>query len=430
VNRTLSGLTRRGWAFISLGTGITISAILVGQRDLLRAGILLLVLPLASLLLAARSRVRLDAHRTIEPARVPVGSRATVRLELSNRTRIPSAVVLVEDTLPYTLGSRPRFVLDNVWSRFRREVTYDVQPALRGRFPVGPLTVRVTDPFGLVELRRAFSDVATLTVTPTVWQLPSVRLVGEWSSSGESRPRAIATAGEEDATVRAYRHGDDVRRVHWRATAHHGELMVRREEQPWQSRASILLDTRIRGHAGDGPDSSFEWAVSAAGSIGVHLADRGYAVRLLTEHSGSLPPGWNGSSGEAVDPQAHLLDTLAVVSANRQASVGDWPDVLAGPDSATGMLIAAFGRLQPEEAAIVAQLRQGSTAALALVLDVASWTSMRPAEAEQVRQASVTQTLRRGGWTVITAGRSDNLATVWERLGLERVSGAQLGGAA
>nr|WP_281352204.1 DUF58 domain-containing protein [Phytoactinopolyspora alkaliphila] len=301
---------------------------------------------------------------------------------------------------------------------------------MRGTFPIGPLTIRLTDPFGLVELRRAFSDVATLIVTPTVWALPTVRLSGEWSSSGETRPRAIATAGEEDATVRAYRDGDDMRRVHWRATAHHGELMVRREEQPWQSRATILLDTRLGGHAGEGPDSSLEWAVSAAASIGVHLTERGYAVRLVTEGAESRPPGWEQTAGQPADTRVQLLDTLAVVSATRHASIAHWPDLLAGSDAATGMLVAVLGRMQPEEANIVASLRQGSSTALAVVLDVASWTSMSAREAEQVRQAHVSQTLRRGGWTVITAGRSDHLATVWERLGLQRVTGSSVEGAA
>ena len=99
-------------------------------------------------------------------------------------------------------------------------------------------------------------------------------------ASGENRPRAIASAGEEDATVREYRDGDDLRRVHWRSTARRGELMVRREEQPWQSRCAMFLDAdhlapRPR------PSSSLEWAVSAAASIGTDRIRRGYATTLL-----------------------------------------------------------------------------------------------------------------------------------------------------
>jgi uncharacterized protein (DUF58 family) len=426
VSKALSGLTRRGGLFLGAGALASLIAMGAGQRDLLRAGILLLVLPLVSLLVALRSRVRLAASRVVDPPRTPVRNPATVRLVLQNLARIPTGVLLVEDTMPYALGNRPRFVLDHVWSRFRREVTYDVRADVRGRYTLGPLTVRITDPFGLVELRRSFSETATITVTPAVVPLPSVRLVGEWSGSGESRPRSVASAGEEDATVRAYRHGDDMRRVHWRATAHHGDLMVRREEQPWQSRATLLLDTRVTAHAGHGADSSLEYAVTAAASIGVHLAGRGYAVRLVTDEGGTVSGAWHDPGGGPAGAEVPLLDALAVVSASRDASVGRWPDLLSGAGAATGLLIGVLGRLTPQEAALVAKLRHGSTAALAVMLNATSWATVAPGArvAEQDRLTETAQVLRRAGWGVVTVGRGEHLATVWERLGLSRSYGS------
>jgi uncharacterized protein (DUF58 family) len=341
---------------------------------------------------------------------------------LQNLARIPTGVLLVEDTLPFALGSRPRFVLDHVWSRFRREVSYDVRADLRGRYPVGPLTVRLTDPFGLVELRRSFSETATVIITPTVIPLPTVRLTGEWSGSGESRPRSVASAGEEDATVRAYRDGDDMRRVHWRATAHYGELMVRREEQPWQSRATLLLDTRQQAHAGHDPDSSLEFAVTAAASIGIHLADRGYAVRLVTDEGGAVSGSWHDPGTGPAGAEMPLLDGLAVVRATRDASVGRWPDLLSGAGAASGLLIAVLGRLHPQEAQLVARLRHGATGALAILLDAVAWTSAEPhvKAAEEQRLAETAQILRRAGWGAVTATRGDYLPTVWERLGATR----------
>ena len=68
-------------------------------------------------------------------------------------------------------------------------------------------------------------------------------------------------SGAEDAATREYRYGDDLRKVHWRSTARVGELMVRREEQPVHSRATVLLDGRRGAHRGSGPGSSFEYAV-------------------------------------------------------------------------------------------------------------------------------------------------------------------------
>src|SRR5205823_12945703 len=103
----------------------------------------------------------------------------------------------------------------------------------------------------------------SLMVAPLVHHLPAVRLGGGWAGAGESMSRSVATAGEDDSATREYRLGDDLRRIHWRSTARRGELMVRREEQPWQSRAVVLLDSRESAHHGDGPLSSLEWAVSA-----------------------------------------------------------------------------------------------------------------------------------------------------------------------
>src|SRR5207302_2280764 len=157
-------------------------------------------------------------------------------------------------------------------------VEYMIRSHLRGRFRVGPLTVRVTDPFGMCEVARSFSAADVLVVTPQVVGLPDVRLGGDWVGAGESRARSVATSGEDDAATREYRQGDDLRRIHWRSTARKGELMVRREEQPWQSRAALLLDCRGSAHHGDGPSSSPEWAISAAASIGLHLVNAGFTM--------------------------------------------------------------------------------------------------------------------------------------------------------
>lgn len=422
MRRIFRGLTRRGRWFLAVGGLATAIAIAGGMADLLRVGVLLLALPLISLGIAMRSRVRLAAGRTIEPRQTPVTTPATVRLTLQNLARIPTGILLVEDTLPYALGNRPRFVLDHGWSKFRREVTYGVRADVRGRYVIGPLTIRLTDPFGLVELRRAFTETGTLIVTPAVIPLPPVRLAGEWSGSGESRPRSIASAGEEDVTIRSYRHGDDMRRVHWRATAHHGDLMVRREEQPWQSRATLLLDNRSAGHAGHGHDSSLEWSVTATASIGVHMANRGYAIRLVTDEGGTVSGAWHGSGAGPGEAEAPLLEALAVVESSNRASVGRWPDLLTGGEAASGLLIGVLGRLRPEEATVVASLRHGSTAALAIMVDILSWTSVTGAkrEAEEVRLAEAAQILRRAGWGVVMATRGESISAVWERLGMSR----------
>ncbi|WP_460369599.1 DUF58 domain-containing protein, partial [Actinocorallia lasiicapitis] len=313
IKVALGALTTRGRSFVAAGLTAVACAILLGEQDLLRAGMLILVLPLLAAFAVSRTRYRLACARRLGPSRLPVGHEALAELRLENVSRLPTGLLLVEDRVPYTLGGRARFVLDRIEPVGARELSYRLRSDVRGRFKVGPLTVRLADPFGLVELARSFSLTDTLTVTPPVVPLPPGRVLGAWSGDGESRARTVSTAGEDDVAPREYRRGDDLRRVHWRSTARYGELMVRREEQQWQSRATILLDTRRTVHWGEGPGSSFEQAVSVAASIGVHLAEEGLSLRFVTderEHGEVTAAPGTAAGGE-------LLEALAVIGLSR-----------------------------------------------------------------------------------------------------------------
>ena len=289
----LAGLTARGRAFVAAGATAVVCAILLGQDALTRVGVLLVALPLLTAYLIGRSRYRLALVRTVSPQLVTAGQPAQVQLEITNEGRTPTGVLLLEDHVPYVLGTRPRFVVEGIGHGWHRSVTYQVRSDLRGRFEIGPMTVRVADPFGLVELGRAFQTTVPLTVTPRTVVLPTIPLTGAWTGSGDNRPRAFATGSAEDVTVREYRRGDDLRRVHWRSSARTGELMVRREEQPWQSRATLFLDNRRLAHRGRGAASSLEHAVSAAASVAVHLARRGFVVRLVTADGDEQGGSWH-----------------------------------------------------------------------------------------------------------------------------------------
>ena len=313
----LGGLTTRGRSFLAAGIAAAICAYVLGQGDLLRVGLLLAVLPLICVGVLHRTRYRVAGSRRLSPQRVAVGSEARVHLRMENVSKLPTGLLMLQDRVPYVLGPRPRFVLDRVEPGGRREVSYRVRSDLRGRYPLGPLQLRLSDPFGMCELTRSFSTHDTLTVIPRVEPLPPVRLSGEAKGYGDGRQRSLALAGEDDVIPRGYRYGDDLRRVHWRSTARYGELMVRREEQPQRARCTVLLDTRRIAYEGAGPDSAFEWAVSGAASALVHMLERGFSVRLLTDTGSSVPAegadGFAGSTQESADSAGLMMDTLAVV---------------------------------------------------------------------------------------------------------------------
>ena len=411
----LRGLTTRGRSFIAAGVAVFIVSLTLVERDLMRIAILLLALPLVSAWVVARTRYRLSSTRHLSAARTPAGQESSVTLRLDNVSRLPTGLLLIEDRVPYVLGSRPRFVLDRIEPRARSEVTYQVRSDVRGRYQLGPLAIRLTDPFGMCELQRSFAAKDTLIVTPPVEPLPSVRLTGEWAGSGESRQRSLASAGEDDAATREYRQGDDLRRVHWRSTARLGQLMVRREEQPWQSRCTLLLDSRGVGHSGEGPASSFEWAITAAASIGVHLVRHGYHVRLITDTGANVASAGHDASGVGGDFEGSLLDALAVMTPSSNTSCRDAAATLrrGGGD---GLLVAVLGSLDPEEVRLLGRLRHGSTVAVAVLLDTVTWspTGLRSTGNDFVGTARL---LRASGWRVLEAQAGNTLSELWPEAG-------------
>ncbi len=172
MHAALAGLTTRGRSFLAAGVAAALCSFVLGQADLLRVGLLLVALPLVCVAVVYRTRYRVAGSRRLDPGRVPAGSEARVQLRIDNVSRLPTGVLMLQDRVPYVLGPRPRFVLDRVETGGRREVSYRVRSDLRGRYPLGPLQLRLTDPFGMCELTRAFSGYDTLTAVPRAEPLP------------------------------------------------------------------------------------------------------------------------------------------------------------------------------------------------------------------------------------------------------------------
>ncbi|CAL9548332.1 hypothetical protein SUDANB6_04407 [Streptomyces sp. enrichment culture] len=431
VRTALAGLTTRGRSFLAAGVAATVCAYALGESDLLRVGLLLTVLPLVCATVLYRTRHRVAGSRRLSPARVPAAGEARVHLCVENVSRLPTGLLMLQDRVPYVLGPRPRFVLDRIEAGGRREVSYRVRSDLRGRYRLGPLQLRLSDPFGMCELTRSFSAHDTLTVTPRVVPLPPVRFGGEARGYGDGLQRSQALAGEDDVIPRGYRYGDDLRRVHWRSTARHGELMVRREEQPQRARCTVLLDTRGVAFEGAGPDSAFEWAVAGAASVLVHMLERGFTVRLLTDTGSAVPgegaDGFAGAGRGAAETAGLMMDTLAVIDPSDGTGLSRAHDALRG--GGEGLLVAFFGDLDEEQAAVAANMRRCSGGAVAFVLDSGTWLR-EPAgvPGPSDRSGECLRVLREAGWTALGVERGASLEELWRLADRERTGAAAASG--
>jgi uncharacterized protein (DUF58 family) len=445
ARRALSSLTTRGRCLVGGGGALLLVGVLIGEQAFVQLAIFVLALPLLSAAAVTRERFRLTVRRTVTPARLPRGDSAEVLLEVTNADARPGGLWGLTEPLPADLGRSPRFVVDRLPAGATATMRYRIHGGRRGRHVLGPLRLRLMDPFGLVERNAVGADSAVLLVVPRVRPLGPGGPAGGQGGGGEGARRTIAVHGEDDVSVREYRNGDDLRKVHWRATARTGELMVRLEERPWRAQATLLLDTRSRAHlvsthpSSGGPagvdrppEDSLEWLVEATASIGTALARRGAVLRAITDAGELLPTSGHGR----LSPD-DLLDRLAGVGPSRVSSLETGVEQLCRA-AGDGPVICLLGAVGPDDVTDLIRRRSGPTTDLAVLIDLESWAdalqagsrrglsgAARGALAQQ-RSDAVTL-LRAAGWRVSEAGADRSVADVWGELGAPVGSAAGFG---
>ena len=102
------------------------------------------------------------------------------------------------------------------------------------------------------------------------------------SPRGESSRPQRSRGGQEVVGSREYYQGDPLRHIHWRNTARLGKLAVKELEDTAERAVTILLDPSF--DLGDGRETTLEYAVKLAASVGLHVIRSGESIRLLAGH--------------------------------------------------------------------------------------------------------------------------------------------------
>lgn len=386
-------LTGRGQVFLALGVVVVVIGTVLGFPDVTRAGVLLVCLPALAVIVGWRPVPPLSVQRLAQPALLPPERPARVELSIRGRGNRLSPLQIAEEEVAPLLGPAPRFLLPRMGRGERHTVVYRVSSPVRGAHQLGPLRLERRDPFGLTTAQLALPGTTQLLVLPRIEALGPQRV----RSGGRGRegqvPHMVALHGEDDASIRAYRDGDDLRRVHWPTTAHRGELMVRQEDRPARRRAVLLLDTRVAPYHRAG--EAFEWAVSAVASVAVHLAEDGYAVHAV------------GAGDPAATHLPSVLRSLAVVqpTADRLTPLVREAHAL----TAEGAVVVAVVADHDAEALLpVPAVRAPGNLGVALVLETASFAGYRGGD-----DGDLTSLFTAAGWRTVTVRDGDTVADAW-----------------
>lgn len=413
-----SRLTRRGWGVVTSGVLSILAANSWAIGELNYLGCFLLALCICSAGYASSGHSRVRVERRFAPAILAAGAETTVSLTVSNLSILPTAESRWRDRLPDSVIGRAYGALPPMaGGRSSTPVVrhqYRLQGRRRGDHVIGPLSIATGDPFGLVERERTCGDTSTLTVLPTVIALPAPMAGATGIEGADRAARHRSGLGVDDLIARRYVAGDEIRHLHWKATARRGELMVRQAELLDDPKVTVLLDTDARSYGGGRANSGigqerlggFEWAVVEAASIVSALAGAGFGLSMLNLAGESALAGDRTSLSQShgrLDPLDDiLLDLARIRPAHRTES-----------DAAEIAHLLSTGAARP----VVAITGIVDTEAAASWIEI-GYACVQPVLFLDDRTTgAVVEELERAGWTCLSSRSADDLIDDWQSMG-------------
>ncbi len=206
----------------------------------------------------------------------------------------------------------------------------------------------------------------------TAWRYPVPAAISARSAS-TSGCAPSGREGSEFRSLRDYAPGDDLRRVHWKASARTDGLKVREVETEGLRQLAVVLDLDAAPYGFDpsvpavtrpmatseragGDGQPFERAITAIASIVMSAALQGREVRFVSTAGFEIRP----SAGNAEDVLEYLALATTAARTPVDATVGALGSKMSG-----GLLVYVSGRIDSQRLASLRRVA-GADAAVAI----------------------------------------------------------------
>ena len=288
-----------------------------------------LVLPIASLFFLSNvwglpEKISLELTRHVVPSESFGDEKVKVQSLVKNTTTNPLSNVEIRELLPPAIVPEKgtNQINTSLGSLQSAGLTMELPSLGRGQYQIGPLTVRVQDPFGLYLVEKTL-EPETVAVMPRPEKIRIAQLrprhLGPWPGV---IPSKILGSGTEFYSLRGYVSGDDPKRINWKSSAKYNRLIINEMEAERVTDVMLVLDTDVAFFEASETDL-FEREVVAAASMARFLLTQGNRVGLILqgEERGVVPPSF-GKRHErkillllaAAKPGRALLSTSYVVT--------------------------------------------------------------------------------------------------------------------
>ncbi len=420
-------LGQRRTVVFALALVAFIAGLITGRDLLFTLAYLLGLLLILSFVWAWINLNSVHLSRLTRVRRTQVGRPLEERFTVRNTTIVPKLWLEVRDysDLPYHYSSH---VVNNLGSRqsYSWRVTTICQQ--RGRYQLGPIRLRTSDPFGLFPMERDLTPTSNVVVFPMTFDIHQFALPVGILPGGDALRRRTHYVTTNASSVRDYEPGDSFNRIHWKSTARRDRLVVKEFELDPLADIWVVPDMSVFGHVmprkqasappptlGDIPgwlkmqefrlpESTEEYTVTIAASVAQFFLRRDRAVGMLTY----------GQSNEILQPDRgerqfnRILETLAVMRAEGEVPLQDmlYAETHLFPRGTTLIVVTPYGR---EDWSIAArQLSRRGLRVVTILVNPASFSGTRSTE-------TLYHLLRAAGQVVYTVNNGDDLTVALSR---------------
>ncbi len=294
-------ITRSGWLFIVLTLAVGFAAINSGANLLHALFGAQMALILGSGVLSEATLHRVKVRRVLRgPLHAGEPGSAHVLLRNADARRDVLAVSVEDDDEAEDPGHGDPVFAVRIPAGDSVELPTRVTMPQRGLHRLPRIVVATRFPFGLFVKRRELPVEDAVRVYPR--RVPAPPEPPPAATGGTTTATGRRSRAGEFHGLRPYRDGDELRRLHWPATARLGQPVVREHEAGAEPRVQLRLAP------GRGGDPSFESEVEQLAARAALLLVRDHAeIELYYGDTSAVPPG----SGPA--QQRRVLDFLAEV---------------------------------------------------------------------------------------------------------------------
>lgn len=417
----LNFLSQRRTIVFALAVVSFVAALLTGRDLLFTLSYLLGLLLIISFAWAWANLNWLHLSRLTRTRRTQVGRPLEERFTVENTSVIPKLWVEVRDfsTLPNHYASQVVNGLGPHQSFSWRATTMCRQ---RGRFQLGPIRLRTSDPFGLFPMEREILATSNVVVYPMTFDLEQFALPVGILPGGDALRRRTHYTTTNAAGVRDYEPGDSFNRIHWRSSARRDRLIVKEFELDPLADIWVVPDMSVYGHIaprrqaapaplpGDIPawlrmeeftlpESTEEYAVTIAASVAQFFLQRDRAVGMLAY----------GQANEILQPDRgerqfnRILETLSVLRAEGEIPIQDMLHAESHLFPRGTTVIVITPNTREDWATTARQLSRRGLRVVTILVNPASFHGPRSAE-------GLYYLLRAGGQVAYLVNNGDDLA--------------------